>query len=40
MEMLRSCEYARYAPASKVTIKNDYEASVKTISNIDKQFRF
>jgi len=40
MEMLRSCEYARYAPASKVTIKQDYEASVKTISNIDKQFRY
>jgi oxygen tolerance protein BatD len=40
MEMLRSCEYARYAPASRVTIKKDYEASVKTISNIDKQFRY
>ena len=40
IELLRSCEYARYAPASKVTIKKDYESSVKTISNIDKQFRY
>ncbi|MCZ6594859.1 MAG: BatD family protein [Bacteroidetes bacterium] len=39
VELLRSCEYARYAPASKVTIKQDYETSVKTISNIDKQFQ-
>lgn len=39
IELLQSCEFARYAPASKVIIKQDYETAVKTISNIDKQFQ-
>jgi len=36
--LLQRCDFARYAPASNVTIKLDYETAVKTISNIDKQF--
>ncbi len=37
--LLKSCEYARYAPASNVTIQKDYEQAVTTISRIDKQFQ-
>jgi len=36
--LLQRCDFARYTPASNVTIKLDYETAVKTISNIDKQF--
>ena len=35
--LLESCEFARYTPASNVTINKDYEKSVQTISQIDKQ---
>ncbi|NND62847.1 MAG: protein BatD [Flavobacteriaceae bacterium] len=37
--LLKSCEFARYTPASNVTIQKDYDLAVKTISNIDKQFQ-
>ncbi|MEL6811096.1 MAG: BatD family protein [Bacteroidota bacterium] len=37
--LLKSCEYARYTPASNVTIQKDYETAVGTITNIDKQFQ-
>jgi len=37
-DLLQRCDYARYTPTSNVTMKQDYEAAVKTISNIDKQF--
>jgi len=36
--LLQRCDFARYTPASNVTIKLDYETALKTISNIDKQF--
>ncbi|MEM7186123.1 MAG: BatD family protein [Bacteroidota bacterium] len=36
--LLKRCDYARYTPTDNVTMKQDYEAAVKTISNIDKQF--
>ena len=35
--LLESCEFARYTPASNVTITKDYEKSVQTIAQIDKQ---
>ncbi|QHI37680.1 hypothetical protein IMCC3317_30610 [Kordia antarctica] len=35
--LLESCEFARFTPASNVTITKDYEKSVETISQIDKQ---
>ena len=35
--LLESCEFARYTPASNVAINKDYEKSVQTISQIDKQ---
>lgn len=35
--LLESCEFARYTPASNVTINKDYEKSVQAISQIDKQ---
>lgn len=38
IQLLKSCEFARYTPASNVTIQQDYETAVKTISNIDKQY--
>ena len=37
ISLLESCEFARYTPASNVAINNDYEKSVQTISQIDKQ---
>ena len=39
IELLKSCEFARYTPASDVAISNDYEKAVQTISQIDKQIR-
>ncbi len=35
--ILKSCEYARYTPASNVTIQQDYDKAVSVISTIDKQ---
>ncbi|WP_420571000.1 BatD family protein [Kordia sp.] len=37
--LLESCEFARYTPASNVTINKDYDKSVQTISQIDKQIK-
>lgn len=36
-KILESCEIARYTPSSKVEMNRDYENSVRTISDIDKQ---
>lgn len=38
-ELLKSCEFARYTPASNVTIQQDYDRAVETISTIDKQIK-
>ncbi|WP_317039826.1 BatD family protein [Cochleicola gelatinilyticus] len=38
--LLQSCEYARYSPASNVTIQQDYNKAVETISAIDKQIQY
>jgi len=38
--LLKSCEYARYTPAGDVTIQQDYNKAVATISAIDKQIRY
>lgn len=35
--ILKSCEIARYTPASNAAIQNDYDKAVKVISAIDKQ---
>ena len=37
--LLKSCEYARYASSSKVSVQQDYNKSVEVISNIDKQIQ-
>ena len=37
MELLKSCELARYTPSTKVEMKMDYKKASKTISMIDKQ---
>ena len=37
IELLKSCEFARYTPSSAVTIKQDYDKAVSVISSIDKQ---
>ncbi len=39
LELLQSCELARYAPSSRVEMQQDYEKAVKVISEIDKQIR-
>lgn len=39
MSILENCELARYTPITQVTMQNDYEKSVKTISLIDKQLQ-
>lgn len=36
-ELLKSCEFARYTPASSVTMQQDYDKAVRVISEIDKQ---
>lgn len=36
-ELIKSCEFARYTPASNHTILQDYEKAVNTISAMDKQ---
>ncbi len=35
--LLGNCEQARYAPSSEVQIHNDYEAAVRTITQIDRK---
>jgi hypothetical protein len=37
VNLLKSCEFARYTPTSNVTIQKDYEKAVAVISAIDKQ---
>ncbi|MCH2489774.1 MAG: BatD family protein [Flavobacteriales bacterium] len=39
LSILKSCEYARYTPASNVEIKQDYNKAANVISTIDKQIR-
>lgn len=37
IKLLESCEFARYTPASTVTMQQDYDKAVEVISEIDKQ---
>ncbi|MDT0685305.1 BatD family protein [Autumnicola psychrophila] len=37
ISLLESCEFARYTPASSVTMKQDYEKAAAVISTLDKQ---
>jgi hypothetical protein len=37
IELLKNCEFARYTPASNVTIQQDYNKAIEVISSIDKQ---
>src|SRR5690606_1765975 len=39
IELLKSCEYARYASSSAASVQQDYSKSVEVISNIDKQIQ-
>ena len=39
VQLLKSCELARYTPATNVTIQQDYEKAVSVISEIDKQIQ-
>lgn len=36
VRLLQNCEQARYSPSTEVQIQNDYEAAVKTITQIDR----
>ena len=36
IEILKSCEYARYTPSSPKEMKADYEKAVEIIYNIEK----
>ena len=36
VQLLQNCEQARYSPSTEVQIQNDYEAAVKTITQIDR----
>ena len=36
IEILKSCEYARYTPSSPKEMKADYEKAVEVIYNIEK----
>lgn len=37
IELLKSCELARYSPASDVTMQHDYDKAANVITKIDKQ---
>lgn len=37
ISLLKSCEFARYAPTSNVEMNSDYKKAVQVISEIDKQ---
>jgi hypothetical protein len=37
ISLIKSCEYARYAPSSSVNMDEDYEKAAATISSLDKQ---
>lgn len=37
ISLTENCEFARYAPASSVTIQNDYDKAVEIISALEKQ---
>ncbi len=37
--LIKSCEFARYASASKTSVEQDYKKAVQVISDIDKQIR-
>lgn len=39
INILKSCEFARYASASANSVEKDYQKSVEVISNIDKQIQ-
>ena len=39
INLLKSCEFARYTPTSNVTIQQDYNKAVSVISDIDKQIK-
>jgi|TARA_B110000881_G_scaffold59756_1_gene51302 hypothetical protein len=36
IKLIENCEFARFTPATNVTINNDYENAVKVITEIDK----
>lgn len=36
-DLLKSCEFARYTPASNVAMQQDYDKAVRVISELDKQ---
>jgi len=37
IDLLKSCEFARYTPSSDVKMQEDYDQAVKTLSGLDKQ---
>lgn len=39
VELLASCEFARYTPSSNATMKEDYEKAGRVLNEIDKQLK-
>ena len=39
IQLLKSCEYARYTPTSQVAMQQDYEKAARIISTLDKQIQ-
>ena len=39
ISLTESCDFARYAPSTTVTIQNDYEKAVEIISDLEKQMK-
>jgi hypothetical protein len=39
IQVLTNCELARYAPSSRISMKQDYETAVAAITQMDKQFK-
>ncbi|MFK8377148.1 BatD family protein [Capnocytophaga canimorsus] len=39
LQLLKNCEMARYSPFDAVSMENDYQKSVQTLSTLDKQIK-
>ena len=39
IELLASCEFARFTPSSEASMKEDYEKAGRVLNDIDKQIK-
>ena len=39
IEITENCELARYAPATQVSIQQDFDAAIRIVSDLDKKLK-